>query len=353
EDVNQFIDQINGVKLIYKLDDDQMLKLALEKIEGRALDWLHENPTVMTHGLNDLLRGLLTQFSKKSSNDDNQHCGPVPPSAPSAPSKIDVCSEEEIQVQPGIYPNMNSIQYQFDQIRLEPPPSYDSILRETVNVFPENFQATAPVIGTAPNLSQTKSEVVDRKSISNNNNKMRQKRRNKKRDTVQPTPVTPIPALMDIKLPENTPKSVDTGTKPKIICDFCKTIGHETNKCLLNASKNSQFNEKIVNGVKCAYCKAEGHLLKDCPIIPPCKKCNEKGHRTKDCSKLKENSNENSELEGIVKKEEKPAIICSYCKKEGHMGNGSSNEKNKSDSPKNEITEVQKKCIKTFTGDAS
>lgn len=34
----------------------------------------------------------------------------------------------------------------------------------------------------------------------------------------------------------------------------------------------------------CYYCQKDGHVVYECPTVPPCGKCGKKGHSTKKCA---------------------------------------------------------------------
>ena len=52
-------------------------------------------------------------------------------------------------------------------------------------------------------------------------------------------------------------------------CTRCGAMGHhEPNKC---------------PNLYCRYCKCTGHIITECPGVPPCPKCNRKGHRSENC----------------------------------------------------------------------
>uniref|UniRef100_A0A336MX57 CSON008892 protein n=1 Tax=Culicoides sonorensis TaxID=179676 RepID=A0A336MX57_CULSO len=212
EDVKQFIDQINAVKSIYKLNNDQVLKLIIEKIEGRALEWLQENPTMMTQGLDHFLRGLTDQFSKK---------------APKGPSKKPVAKKTE------------GITSKLDKIKLETPPSYETVIQEK------------------------------KKIMSGKNDKPK--------------------ADKPVKGTDEKEKNLNKGAKPKKQNEKSE---HEGHKCASKPKKDVQSQEKTTNDLKCSYCKADGHFIKDCEKVPPCENCKKRGHKTKDCHQAKENSSQ-------------------------------------------------------------
>jgi hypothetical protein len=37
----------------------------------------------------------------------------------------------------------------------------------------------------------------------------------------------------------------------------------------------------------CYYCQKEGHVVYECPTVPPCAKCGKKGHKATQCSATK------------------------------------------------------------------
>ena len=39
----------------------------------------------------------------------------------------------------------------------------------------------------------------------------------------------------------------------------------------------------LSSSAACHYCKNSGHFVRECPVVPPCRKCNRKGHKTEAC----------------------------------------------------------------------
>ncbi|XP_063709509.1 uncharacterized protein LOC134838007 [Culicoides brevitarsis] len=311
EDPDKFLQQLEAVKLVYSLSDQNLMKLALEKIEGRALEWLHSKPGLMTYGVDNFKRALLKEFSV--SNEKNEPKNVTQQFvAPSAPPKIDLFHEE-----------MPS----FDQ--MPAPPSYESLLTTYgMSVQPPSVPPQVPLY---PNISEMRNfdvikplnpENIEQKieKIKEPEPKMKEKRnRNRKRVKENSQPKINIE-----KKPEDVLK--ETGTKPKIdlLCDFCQKAGHKSDACLLKATQSQNSEEK---SKKCHYCKADGHLIQHCRKVPRCKKCNDNRHKTENCPESSKSDVTSSvipalvdlKLESVAVSEKNSDKKCSYCKEEGHF----------------------------------
>lgn len=261
------------------------MQLALEKIEGQALDWLHTKPDLMTLGIDHFMHTLLAEFSKeKFGTKVVQSFHTV--ATPSAPQKLDVCSEELLGYI-RIFPQMNDVEFQFDHMRLEQPPSYETVLKETAPFIMSVTEPTAPPVKTLGLDKEKNSEKAKERKFYN--------KRHRVTPSTLPSTVNPSPVVPNSNNDKQKQQATVTGARPKVICEICHKAGHEANKCLLKAAKESPVSEQTtpVSGLKCNYCKAEGHLIKDCEKIPRCYKCGEKNHKIKDCPLLKPHFNEN------------------------------------------------------------
>lgn len=283
EDVNNFVQQLETVKHFYNLNDKLLLELTLEKIDGKALAWLHSNPGLMTYGHQHFKRVLLAEFSKKKPENAVKKAPP----APSAPPKV-AKSHASTANNSNIYPPLIDSESFFDHT--PPPPSYETIMKETV--------------------------VPAKNAAMQSDSKLKQKRLHNRRQE-RPNPTTN--AHHDNNNHHQQKPHPNTGTKPKILllCDFCEEYGHDENKCLLKAAKEK-------SEIKCNYCKAEGHSIKDCRKLAACQKCGEKGHKTDNCQKDVQTTPSSLILPLMDLNLNQPETtveqkVCNYCKNEGHF----------------------------------
>lgn len=260
---------MKAVKHVYDLSDQLLLELALEKIEGKALDWLHTKPGLMTLGIDHFVSVLLKEFAPTPEKTL------VKTEVPSAPPKIDVCTMD-LQGASKLYPEMKDFELKFNNLGLEQPlPSYDMI-------FKENLPKTQQTAQDKPKSSE---ENLDEEKRCV---KPGQKRYHyNKRTRVRPSNSAHPPRNVSYPNAENNSKpTTNFGTRPKVICDYCQKPGHESNQCLSKAAKEALDAGQEPPAPKCNYCKEEGHYIRNCQKAPRCHNCGERFHKIKDCPAL-------------------------------------------------------------------
>ena len=65
----------------------------------------------------------------------------------------------------------------------------------------------------------------------------------------------------------------------------------------------------LSSSAACHYCKKSGHFVRECPVVPPCRKCNRKGHKTEACRQTKVNET-NKKCIGVALTESASGGLC-------------------------------------------